>query len=367
MFRPNLRSVRWFALLLWIALLHGATSARAEQTCYTFPGPPAGPQWDLTIQVPAFSTSQGVLTAVEVTVSGSIAGQLQLESLEPQPVTFASEFSSNFTVARSGVLIVGSMPAQSFTDSLAAFDGVVDYGGPSGVTHSNLFLTANGQATLVSPADLAAFTGPPGTTIPLLFSAHDASHVQGTNSYSFQEAQADAGTVTVCYDFTRTMTPFCFGDGTGAACPCANTGTTGHGCQNSAATGGAILEATGAPSLSSDTTLLTSRFELPSALSIFLQGNADLPAPVTYGDGLRCVGGALKRLYSKNASSGTVAAPTGSEPSVSARSAALGDAIGAGQTRSYQVYYRDPNPAFCPAPPGSTFNVSSGTRILWGP
>ncbi|MEY2784890.1 MAG: hypothetical protein RL277_1097, partial [Planctomycetota bacterium] len=36
-----------------------------------------------------------------------------------------------------------------------------------------------------------------------------------------------------------------------------------------------------------------------------------------------------------------------------------------GTTRWYQAYYRDANPGFCPNPPGSTFNISSGLVIVW--
>ena len=48
------------------------------------------------------------------------------------------------------------------------------------------------------------------------------------------------------------------------------------------------------------------------------------------------------------------------------RSAALGDTIAQGSTRFYQVYYRDPNPSFCPDPPGGTFNVSNAIAVIWG-
>jgi hypothetical protein len=51
--------------------------------------------------------------------------------------------------------------------------------------------------------------------------------------------------------------------------------------------------------------------------------------------------------------------------SISARSAALGDPIASGSTRSYQVYYRDPSGTFCPNPPGNTWNASNAQRVLW--
>ncbi len=48
-------------------------------------------------------------------------------------------------------------------------------------------------------------------------------------------------------------TPFCFGDGTQSlACPCGNTGIAGHGCDNSSATGGALLTSSGATSINYD-------------------------------------------------------------------------------------------------------------------
>ena len=157
---------------------------------------------------------------------------------------------------------------------------------------------------------------------------------------------------------------FCAGDGNSGACPCGNSGAAGRGCENSASTGGAVQTATGASLLSNDTLVLASSGELPTALSIFLQGTAVI-APANFGDGLRCTGGQLKRLYTHNASGGVVSAPQAGEPSVSARSAALGDVIVAGTTRYYQTYYRDPQLAFCASPPGNSWNVSSGLAIVW--
>jgi Tol biopolymer transport system component len=158
--------------------------------------------------------------------------------------------------------------------------------------------------------------------------------------------------------------PFCSGDGSAGACPCGNNGATGRGCQNSASTGGALLAAAGSSSLPNDTLVLTSSGELPAALSIFLQGTNSI-APLVFGDGLRCTGGTLLRLYVHDASGGAVSAPQPGDASISARSAALGNVIGAGTTRYYQTYYRDPLLGFCASPPGNTWNVSSGLSIAW--
>ena len=157
-------------------------------------------------------------------------------------------------------------------------------------------------------------------------------------------------------------TQLCFGDGSGAACPCANTGTQGRGCENSAGTGGSVLSATG--TTGPDTIVLYASGERATALSIFLQGNASI-VPVFYGDGLRCAGGTLKRLYTKTAIAGEVFAPGPGDPSITARSAALGVPIPVGGRRYYQVFYRDGNSGFCPPPSGDSFNVSNAVRIHW--
>jgi hypothetical protein len=165
-------------------------------------------------------------------------------------------------------------------------------------------------------------------------------------------------------DVSPAPVPFCFGDGSQAACPCENTGAAGRGCENSAFTGGAILWATGHSRILSDTVQLHVQGELPSALSIVLQGDAAIrPAP--FGDGLRCTGGALTRLYVQTAVNGTLSVPQAGERSISMRSVTLGDPIGHGEVRYYQVYYRDSIDKFCRAPLGGAFNVSNGVAITW--
>jgi hypothetical protein len=163
-----------------------------------------------------------------------------------------------------------------------------------------------------------------------------------------------------------TQSSFCFGDGSGGVCPCFNFGLAGRGCDNSAATGGSVLVGTGTPSLALDTVLFNSAGELPTALTIFAQGQQTI-TPVNFGDGLRCVGVNLTRLFTKSATAGIATAPQGGDPTVSARSAALGDPIPSGAARYYYAYYRDPSATFCPAPTGDTFNSSSSVAIIWSP
>jgi hypothetical protein len=159
-------------------------------------------------------------------------------------------------------------------------------------------------------------------------------------------------------------TLMCFGDGSLATpCPCGNFGTRSRGCAHSSSSVGASLRSSG--TTRPDTVILHATDERPTALTIVLQGNEALAAGAAFGDGLRCASGVLKRLYVKNASGGVVSAPVSGDPSITTRSAALGDPIAPGTWRIYQTYYRDANAGFCPPPSGSTFNSSNAVRIVW--
>ena len=155
---------------------------------------------------------------------------------------------------------------------------------------------------------------------------------------------------------------FCFGDGA-APCPCANTAPVGEGrgCLNSLGTGARLVDH-GLASLSADSLELVASGVAGETLSVFLQGAA-VSGPTPFGDGLLCLGRPHLRLYARNSYAGTVIAPRGADPAISARSAELGAPISPGETRTYQVYYRDASAGFCPG--GGMWNTSSARAVLW--
>lgn len=158
------------------------------------------------------------------------------------------------------------------------------------------------------------------------------------------------------------FTSFCDPDSGGVPpCPCANPpSTAGRGCENSASTGGARLTASGA--VDPDTVTLVASDMLPTALCLFTQTSATSNGGIVFGDGVRCTTGTTKRLATKAAAGGSASYPSGSDPSISMRSATLNDPILAGSVRYYFVYYRDPNPSFACA---ETFNATNALRIQW--
>jgi len=153
------------------------------------------------------------------------------------------------------------------------------------------------------------------------------------------------------------------------ACPCQNPpASLDRGCDNSAATGGASMSASGGAFLSSDTLIFTSSGEPSTAASLLFQGTISSVTGATYGQGVRCAGGALRRLYSKAAAAGETRMPDriGGDRSVSAQSAAKGEVIQSGQSRWYFVAYRDPV-VLGGWSAASTFNATQVGRVDWNP
>ncbi|MDP6537962.1 MAG: L-type lectin-domain containing protein [Planctomycetota bacterium] len=145
---------------------------------------------------------------------------------------------------------------------------------------------------------------------------------------------------------------YCFGDGSGTACPCGNPGGPQEGCGNSTGAG-AMIAATGSSSVAADDLGLTGAGLLPFQPALLFAGenavnNGD---GVVFGDGLRCAGGTVKRLGVRNGDG--------------AGDAAWGPGLAnqggwqPGDTRRFQIWYRDPAGSPC----GSGFNLSHGLEI----
>jgi len=228
---------------------------------------------------------------------------------------------------------------------------------------NNLSLLQNNGAGAFGPNQLFAVGTAPGHVIATHLDLNGVADLVATNETSgsvsvlLNAAGGASPMLTVCHP----------GDEGVMGCPCANPPSVlGRGCDNSAGTGGALMTAAGTPSLGADTLVFTTGGERATALSLVLQGPVSLSGGTDFGQGVRCMAGTLKRLYSKTASGGSITAPQGGDPTVSARSAALGDPISAGQSRFYMTYYRDPNVlGGCPA--SSTINATQTGRVVWAP
>jgi len=153
---------------------------------------------------------------------------------------------------------------------------------------------------------------------------------------------------------------YCFGDpGSGTACRCNNDndGTVpGSGCANGAHASGAQLTASGEASLANDTLVLATTSAVPIENGLYFQADNDTSPGLLWGDGLRCAGGNLKRLEVRKANG------SGDSATIREIAARVGN-IQPGDTKHYQLWYRDPLGSPC----GWHFNTTNGYAVTWNP
>jgi len=189
----------------------------------------------------------------------------------------------------------------------------------------------------------------------------DGSTVAFASSSTNLVAPDTNGAVDIFVEtFRPTTYGYCYGDGTGAACPCGNIGGPEKGCDNSFDTNGALLLGLGTTSVSSDTFVLAASTLTPSTSMIFLQGTAVVSQ--SFGDGLRCVGSTVTRL-GRRVADAAGACSYGFGIAGDAPVSSAGSVPAAGATRLYQAWYRN-SATFCTT---STFNLSNGLNVVWVP
>jgi len=196
-------------------------------------------------------------------------------------------------------------------------------------------------APVASLVDVSMFKPGPGTDVLQV-----AAMVPG-----------DGGTVGLAY---------CFGDpGVGTPCPCSNDNdgsVPGSGCANGAFASGATLVGRGVASLSADTLVLTATGLHPLNSGLYCQANNDLSPGNVWGDGLQCAGGQLKRLGVRfsDASGASDTSAWATPISVKAGNILPGD------TKRYQLWYRDTSGGQPCGVGVNDFNATNGYAITWG-
>jgi uncharacterized repeat protein (TIGR01451 family) len=162
--RALLRNACYLALL-FVFWAYG--SARAESIVFTDTVPFTRTDWVETMNVPQFNPTLGILTSVEMTLTGEVSGTVGVENEENNPITVlvqeqATErirLPDNTQLVAGGVVI-----SQSVT--LAGSDGILDFGGASGATFP-VAAQINNSDRFLTPGTIAPFVGLGNVTLPV--------------------------------------------------------------------------------------------------------------------------------------------------------------------------------------------------------
>ena len=154
--------------------------------------------------------------------------------------------------------------------------------------------------------------------------------------------------------------PFCFGDGSGLDCPCLNN-SDGGGCRNSTGKGAILNHNAGAffdPAF--DQLGLTMVLGPPQSFAILVSADNALPQAnpglgILAFDGLRCIGGNLRRLGIRATDvNGETLDPWGWPGAPVGGGLFAQGGFVLGQTALFQVFYRDSMNAACATGQNST-------------
>lgn len=370
-----------------LILLASPGIAAAQQTCVSDSIPLQTTNWATTVSIPKFDSSLGVLQSVDFELTGRVTGSASIESLDAAPSTVMTTYKAEITLTRPDMsVLVISVPDQMFNDNLSAFDGTIDFAGTSGIAH--LDITAQDVQTLnvTAPADLALFTGAGNIVLPI--DAVGTSTASGSGNLITQFLTDAEASVSVCYNYAPdcngngiaddldvsmgtsndiwgdgvpdecqpSYRRFCEGDGAangGADCPCGN-GNTGEGCDNGFGFGGRMT-ASGIPSISNDTLVLTAS-QIPALSPGFFFGGPDATPMGTQnvlGSGLVCLVNPL-RIQKITMGGGSIPLP--GAPTISSFMN-----LQAGQTTYFQFWYRNGHGTCV-----SSSNATNGMIVTWG-
>lgn len=145
---------------------------------------------------PRFNPSLGTLSRVVMTVTTSMSGTMQVEDLDPAvPVTYNGTLTSTTLVNTSPTTptaLLSSTTLTNATASLAAYDGVLDFGGASGRTFAG---TQNQTSAVSITTNLGQWIGATGSV---------THPVQTTSRY--QCVVAPAVTNLACGSLVRVST-----------------------------------------------------------------------------------------------------------------------------------------------------------------
>ncbi|MBK7877250.1 MAG: hypothetical protein IPJ77_16160 [Planctomycetes bacterium] len=301
--------------------------------------------------VPSASFTTGAFTGGDAFTVPDIHGRI------PNPIPI---FPPLATIDVVGLHVVASSP--SFPMLAGSFNASVTITAIAGT----MTVTPLGGSATSSP--LAGSTSAPTAVTGTVSLVGSGLHLVAPISTTFPFADPTSGasgsiTLTGTLDATYALySPYCFGDGSGTACPCANNSLPAAqaGCLSSIGSAGR-LTASGLPIVTADTLALNASGMPATVACLYFQGtladNGGLGS--LRGDGLICTAGTLLRLGTRTNSAGASSFPGPGGPLVSVR----GGVNPAGGTYFYQAWYRNAA-AFCTP---ETFNLTNGVAVTWLP
>jgi CHRD domain len=279
----------------------------------------------------------------------ALCGLAQAQIVYLQATINASQEVPPTSSTATGLGCFSFDPSTNMITYNITFSGLV---GTETAAHFHLgALGVNGGVIVVLPS------GSPKTGTASLTASQVTALLAGNIYTNIHSTVFPNGEIRGQLNVIPAITTICIGDGTGGTCPCSNQSLPGNneGCLHSGGVGGKLV-ASGGTSITCDT-LSLSASQMLGANSIFIQGSNVPVGPFAFGDGLRCIGGTLRRLGVVPVSGGNASLGTSGTTPIHTLGQVIPGSYG------YQVYFRDPQ-SFCTS---LTYNITNGVQVTWVP
>lgn len=158
-------------LILWVALVglifcQSVSAMQTDPVCDERNFALKYTDWDGTATLPLFDPSLGVLTKVEIIATVHLQQDAGFEAVNAAaPTTMRTETGGYIEVTLPDSSIVEARAFEKRSTPITAYDGVLDYGGTSGINYSIDKYADKVQAITDSNALLAYIAPSPGATI----------------------------------------------------------------------------------------------------------------------------------------------------------------------------------------------------------
>ena len=210
-----------------LGIISVASAAGLSQTATI---PLAATDWTSAAEIGQFDPSLGNLQSISFGLSGTVEGSIGVESLDPVASSAYGGISSTIALSAPGAgQVLSVTPYVSASADLAAFDGKIDFAGPSGHTFSGLSNTQSASTTYTVGAPgpqlpTAPFIGTGKVALPVTASTNTS--VWGPLDLAARTQAAAGAAVTVKYGVGAAAPP---GGGTSAGSVFTIAGAWGGG------------------------------------------------------------------------------------------------------------------------------------------
>lgn len=182
------------AVVLTVGLVAPAGAEILESSFHIWP---TVNDWRRDVTVEQFHPDYGVLNSVSVTLQGRFDGNFHHENQSAEPATWSDSIAFDMTVDWTGGRLIGFDADYAAQGDLNEYDGVLDFGGPSGNVHPFLIPITAG---ITRQTGLGAFIGT--NLIHLDVNAWAEPLVSQSRSGTQGAVSRSSVTITFVYNYT---------------------------------------------------------------------------------------------------------------------------------------------------------------------